>query len=98
MHFVQVSAQLQSVTKKIGANKNCTISGWQDVNDLMHKFFGVFQKKFLRAQIFRDNRNCFVLSIFRNFILLASLDNDKPMLMRQKNVNKDSPFHTPTGS
>ena len=102
MHFVQVSAQLQSVTKKIGANKNCTISGWQDVNDLMHKFFGVFQKKFLRnylvyrAQIFRDNRYCFVLSIFRNFILLASLDNDKPMLMRQKNVNKDSPFHTPT--
>ena len=46
MHFVQVSAQLQSVTKKIGANKNCTISGWQDVNDLMHKFFGVFQKNF----------------------------------------------------
>ena len=30
--------------------------------------------------------------IFRNFILFASLDNDKPMLMRQKeNVNKDSP-------
>ena len=30
--------------------------------------------------------------IFRNFILLVSLDNDKPMLMRQKeNVNKDSP-------
>ena len=29
--------------------------------------------------------------IFRNFILLASSDNDKPMLMRQKeNVNKDS--------
>ena len=49
MHFVQVSAQLQSVTKKIGANKNCTISGWQDVNDLMHKFFGVFQKKFLET-------------------------------------------------
>ena len=30
--------------------------------------------------------------IFRNVILLASSDNDKPMLMRQKeNVNKDSP-------
>ena len=28
--------------------------------------------------------------IFRNFILFASLDNDKPMLMRQKeNVNKE---------
>ena len=30
------------------------------------------------------DRNCYALSIFRNFILLASSDNDKPMLMRQK--------------
>ena len=65
---------------------------------------GFFKKNFsetiwyIGLKIFRDNRNCFVLSIFRNFILLASLDNDKPMLMRQKNVNKDSPFHTPTRS
>ena len=28
--------------------------------------------------------NCYALSIFRTFILLASSDNDKPMLMRQK--------------
>ena len=37
---------------------------------------------------------CYALSIFRNFILLASSDNDKPVLMRQKNVNKDSPYHS----
>ena len=64
--------------------KNCKISGWQDVTERKHSFFGVFQKEFprlnyliYRAQIFRDNRNCYVLSVFRNFMLLASLDNDK---------------------
>ena len=51
---------------------------------------GVFQREFLqnylvyRAQLFRDNWNCYALSIFRNFILLVSKDNDKPMLMRLK--------------
>ena len=51
---------------------------------------GLFQREFLwnylvyRAQIFRDNWNCHALSIFGNFTLLASSDNDKPMLMRQK--------------
>ena len=53
------------------------------------KFWG-FSKRFLPnclvylAQVFRDNWNCYALSIFRNFILLASSDNKKPMLMRQK--------------
>ena len=51
--------------------------------------FGVFQKEFLRnylvygTQILWDNWNCYDLSIFKGFILLASSDNDKPMLMRQ---------------
>ena len=36
-------------------------------------------------------RYCYALSIFRDLILLASSDNDKSMLMRQKTVNKDSP-------
>ena len=36
--------------------------------------------------------NTYALSIFRNFILLVSSDNDKSMLMRQKSVNKDSPI------
>ena len=52
--------------------------------------FRVFKREFLRnhsvywAQIFRDNWNCYALSIFRVFILLASSDSDKHMLMRQK--------------
>jgi len=37
--------------------------------------FGVFR---------RENLNCYALSIFRVFILLASSDSDKHMLMRQK--------------
>ena len=52
--------------------------------------FGVFRREFLRnhsmnwTQIFRENLKCYVLSIFRVFILLASSDSDKHMLMRQK--------------
>ena len=52
--------------------------------------FRVFKREFLRnhsmnrTQIFRENLNCYALSIFRVFILLASSDSDKHMLMRQK--------------
>ena len=52
--------------------------------------FRVFKREFLRnhsmnwTQIFRENLNCFAFSIFRVFILLASSDSDKHMLMRQK--------------
>ena len=52
--------------------------------------FGVFRREFLRnhsmnwTQIFRENLNCYALSIFRVVILLASSDSDKHMLMRQK--------------
>ena len=52
--------------------------------------FRVFRREFLRnhsvywAQIFRDNWKCYALSIFRVFILLASSDSNKHMLMRQK--------------
>ena len=44
--------------------------------------FGVFRREFLRnhsmnwTQIFRENLNCYALSIFRVFILLASSDSD----------------------
>ena len=37
-----------------------------------------------RAQIFRDNCNFYGLSIFRDFILLASSGNNMHILMRQK--------------
>ena len=62
---------------------------------ILCKFWG-FQRDFLRnylvypAQIFRDNWNCYVLSIFTNFILLASSDNDKPMLCFLDNVYENS--------
>ena len=52
--------------------------------------FGVFRGEFLQnhsmnwTQIFREHFNCYALSIFRVFILLASSDSDKHMLMRQK--------------
>ena len=52
--------------------------------------FRVFRREFLRnhsmnwTQIFRENLNCYALSIFRVFILLASSDSDRHMLMRQK--------------
>ena len=49
--------------------------------------FGFFKENFSKMfGISGSNfqRNCYALSIFRNFILLASSDNDKPMLMRQK--------------
>ena len=42
------------------------------------------------TQIFRENLNCYALSIFGVFILLASSDSDKHILMRQK--VKDSPI------
>ena len=60
---------------------------------MSHKFsvkFRVFRREFLRnhsvywTEIFRDNRNCYALSIFRVFILLASSDSDKHTLMTQK--------------
>ena len=44
------------------------------------KLFGISGSNFQRYKL----KHCYALSIFRNFILLASLDNDKPMLMRQK--------------
>ena len=52
--------------------------------------FGVFRREFFRnhsmnwTQIFREHLNFYALSIFRVFILLASSDSDKHMLMRQK--------------
>ena len=56
--------------------------------------FRVFRREVVRnhwmywAQIFRENWNCYVLSIFRVVILLASSDSDKHMLMRQKKETK----------
>ena len=69
--------------------RNC----WVAKKVMSHAFFAtfrVFKRGFLwnhsvyRAQLFRDNWNCYALSIFRGFILLASSDYEA------ENVNKDS--------
>ena len=58
----------------------------------------VFRREFLRnhsmnwTQFFRENLNCYTLSIFRVFILLASSDSDKYMLAYAKSENKGSPI------
>ena len=69
MEFVQSFSPLQLVTKKIAAIKNSKITGWQKPMSsyILCKFWGGFQKEFLRnysayrAQIFRDNWNCYAL-------------------------------------
>ena len=62
------------------------------------KFQG-FRREFLRnhsinwTQIFRENLNCYTLSIFRVFILSASSDSDKHNYVNEaKSVKKDSPI------
>ena len=66
--------------------RNC----WVAKKSMSHSFpvkFRVFGKEFLRnhsvywAQSLRDNWNCYALSIFWDFFLLASSDSDKHMLM-----------------
>ena len=44
------------------------------------------------TQIFRENLNCYALSIFRVFILLASSDSDMHNVNEPKSVSKDSPI------
>ena len=79
---------LKAILKELQL-RNC----WVAKKVMSHTFFvkfRVFKREFLRndwvyrAQIFRDNWNCYALSIFRCFILFASSDNDEHMLMRQK--------------
>ena len=52
------------------------------------KPFGVLGSNFQRY-----NWNCYGLSTFRVFALLASSDSDMHMLIRWKSVNKDSPIN-----
>ena len=86
-----IFSSIQAILKEISAIKNCKIAVAKKL--MNHTFsvkFWVFRREFLRnysvywAQIFRDYWNCYVLSILRVFILLASSDSDKHMLMRPK--------------
>ena len=57
--------------------------------------FRVFRREFLRnhsmnwTQIFREKLNCYALSIFRVFILLALSDSDKHDVNEAKSVNQE---------
>ena len=91
---MQFFSSLQAILKEISPIKNCEIAVW-------HTFsvkFRVFRRGFLLnlsvfwAQIFRDTSNCYALSIFRVFILLAATDSDKHNYVNEaKIVNKASP-------
>ena len=84
-----IFSSLEATLKEISAIKNSEIAGGKKVNE-PYILCNFFRREFLRnhsvywAQIFTDNLNCYVLSVFRVFILLASSDSDKRMLMRQK--------------
>ena len=62
--------------------------------------FRVFRRECLRnhsvywAQIFRDNWNCYALSIFRVYILLASSGSNKHHFNEAKSAYKDSAIPT----
>ena len=91
-----IFSSLQAILKAIEGNisqqklQNCCVA-----KKLMSHTFSaklrVFRREFLRnhsvywAQIFRDNWNCYALSKFRVFILLAYVNE-------AKSVNKDSPI------
>ena len=85
--------------KEISDIKNCEIAGLK-VNEptISPVKFRVFRREFLQnhsmnwTQIFRENLNCYALSVFRVFILLASSDSDKHYVNEAKSVNKDSPI------
>ena len=89
MQFVQVFA---ISNKDNSSKKNCKITGWQNVNEIInfYEIWGGFEREIprnylvYRAQIFRCNWNCYPPSIFRNFFFFLTLsDYDKPILMRQ---------------
>ena len=82
---------MQAVLKEISDIKNCKMAGWKkSLSRTSPVKFQVFRREFLRnhsmnwTQISRENLKCYALSIFGVFILLASSDSDKHMLMRQK--------------
>ena len=69
---------MQSITKEIAAIKNCKIAQWKNINEHIYFFVNFFLSILVCwAEIFRDNVSCYALSIFRDFILVASSDNNK---------------------
>ena len=75
--------------------------GGKTVNELIHslQILGFFKEnfsktiRFLGLKFTEMTKVVFFFSIFRGVILLASSDDEKRMLMRQKSVNEDSPIY-----
>ena len=74
--------------------------GGKTVNELIHslQILEYFKENFSETirflgLKFTEMTNVFFFSIFRSVILLASSDDERRMLMRQKDVNKDSPIY-----
>ena len=59
---------------------------WGFSKRISTKLFGILGSTFQRSLKLLCSFNT------QNFFLLALSDNDKPMLMRKKNVNKDLPI------
>ena len=93
-----IFSSIQAILKEILAIKNCKISVAKKLLSHSYILCKVFGSEFLRnhsvywAKIFRNNWNCYALLIFRVFILLASSDSDKHMLMRKK-VSTNIPLY-----
>ena len=76
-----------AIAREIAAIKNCQMLNFRPVGRNFLRNVSVH-----RAQMFRDNWNCFALSIFSDLILIAWSGNETGMLIRQKNLNEDSPI------
>ena len=68
--------------------------GGKTINELIHssQILAFFKENFPGLK-FTEMTKVVFLSIFRGVILLASSDDERRMLMRQKDVNKDSPIY-----
>ena len=75
--------------------------GGKTVNEFMHslQILGFFKEnfsetiRFLGLKFTEMTEVVFFFSIFRGVILLASSDDERRILMRQKYVNKDLPIY-----
>ena len=91
---MQFSALCKQYWRKYQTSKTAKLLGGKKVNEPYIKKKRISPKPLMYwAQIFRENWNCYALSIFRVFILLASSDSDKHIYVNEaKSVNKDSPI------
>ena len=68
--------------------------GGKTISELIHssQILAFFKENFPGLK-FTEMTKVVFFSIFRSVILLASSDDERRILMRQKDVNKDSPIY-----